>query len=82
MTFSVTVTQPASVASGAAFTLPALLLDLKAGTSGSTFTPKLAGTGYRNLGRTFTPTATVIGVPVSGSSAGYPSPVLGTTTVS
>jgi dehydratase len=81
---TITITVPGPIAGGKTFTLPTLTLNLKAGSSGTTVSTTLSGTSYSNPGLTFTAVSSVIGIPINGSSVGYPSPspVLGTTAIS
>ena len=78
----ITVTVPGPIAGGATFTLPALILNLTAGSSG-TITTQLSGTSFSDPGLTFTAVVSVLGVPVNAPSNGFPNPnpVLATTTI-
>lgn len=58
---------------GAQFQLPALTLNLTAGSSGA-ITSTLAGTSYTDAGLKFTTTVSVLGFPVDAPTACYPNP--------
>lgn len=73
---------PGPINGGATFQLPALTLDLTAGSSGS-ITSTIAGTSYDDPGLTFTASVTVVGLPVDVPTKCFPSPQpsLTTTTI-
>lgn len=76
-------TVPGPINGGATFQLPALTLNLTAGSAG-TITSTLAGTSYTDPGLNFTATVSVFGFPIDAPTACYPSPspTLTSTTVS
>jgi dehydratase len=76
-------TVPGPINGGATFQLPALTLNLTAGSAG-TITSTLAGTSYTDPGLRFTATISVVGFPIDAPTACYPSPAptLTSTTVS
>ncbi|MGE7437493.1 cyclase [Kitasatospora sp. NPDC001175] len=81
---NVVVKLSSSIAGGSTLTLPALTLDLTAGTSGSTVQTALGGTDYSNPGLTFTATVPIAFFTVDVPTACFPSPqaVLSSTSVS
>ncbi|MEV0966017.1 cyclase [Streptomyces sp. NPDC049910] len=65
---------PGPIGGGKTFTLPALDLDLTAGTSGSAIETRLSGTSYSSPGLTFTASVPILFVTVSVPTSCYPSP--------
>lgn len=74
---------PGPIGGGRSFTLPALTMDLTAGTSGGAIETRLAGSSYSSPGLTFTASVPILFVTVSVPTSCYPSPnpVLTSTTI-
>ncbi|HST83611.1 MAG TPA: hypothetical protein VLL08_17905 [Kineosporiaceae bacterium] len=77
------ITYPSSLAGGAAYQLPALTMELVAGTSGS-IDLKVGGTSATDPGLTLTAWPSLFGSPLEATTKCYPnpSPVLASTTIS
>ena len=80
---NIVTTVPGPIDGGATFQLPALTLNLTAGSSGA-ITTTLYGSSYSDPGLTFTATVSVFGFPVDAATSCFPNPAptLTTTTIS